>query len=173
MAGRQAVAVDRAQRLGDLLPGVVHARRVALDDGRRAVDVHHQSRQGVAFAVDEAVAGRHGVVRERERAAYVVGHGDAAVPPRLVDRFAFEREHAHGDRAHLVVALGDEFARAGVDLDKGSFGEIGLLLGLDVVDGPRENPRMAAQERLLLAAAQVDLRYHLRIGFFGVRSSCS
>ena len=92
---------------------------------------------------------------------------------RRVDGLPLEREHAHGDRAHLVVALGDELARTGVDLDEGPFGEIGLLLGLDVVDGPRENPRVAAQERLLLAAAQVDLRYHLRIGFFGVRSSCS
>ena len=142
--GREPAAVDRAQRFGDLLPGVVHAYRVALYDGRRAVDVHHQPRQGIPFAVDEAVAGRRGVVRERERAAHVVGHGDAAVPPRLVDGLPLEREHAHGDRAHLVVALGDEFARTGVDLDEGPFGEIGLLLGLDVVDGPRENPRVAA-----------------------------
>ena len=47
------------------------------------------------------------------------------------------------------------------------------FLGFDVVDGPGENPRVTAQERFLLAAAQVDLRYHLRIVFFGVRSSRS
>ena len=171
--GREACAVDRAQRLGDLHPRVVHARRVALDDGDRAVDVDDEARQRVALAVDQAITGRRGVVREVERAAHVVGDGDPEVPPRLVDLLALEREHAHGDRPHLVVAQGHEFALPGVDLDERPFGEIGLLLGFDVINGARENPRVAAQKRFLLAFAQVNLRYHLRIGFFGVRSSCS
>ena len=171
--GCETLAVDFAERLGDLHPRAVHPHRMTLYDGRRAVDVDHQPRQRVALAVDQAITGRRGVVREVERAAHVVGDGDPEVPPRLVDLLALEREHAHGDRPHLVVAQGHEFALSGVDLDERPFGEIGLLLGFDVIDGARENPRVAAQKRFLLAFAQVNLRYHLRIGFFGVRSSCS
>ena len=171
--GRDAVAVDRADRLGDLLPAAVHTHRMTLDDGRRAVDVRHQPRQRVPLAVDQPVARRLRAVGQRERAAHVVGHGHAAVPPRLVNLFAFEGEDPDGDRADLVVSQGDELSRAVVDLDQGALGDLGLLLGLDVVDGTREDPRVAAQERLLLAPAQVNLRYHWRSGFFGVRSSRS
>ena len=146
---------------------------MALDDSRGAVDVHHQPRKRIPLAVDEAVAGRRGIVGERERAPHVEGHAETAVPPRLVDLLAFEREDAHGDRTDLVVSPGDEGALVVEDLDQRPFGDFGLLLGLDVVDGSGEDPRMTAQERLLLAPPQVDLRYHLRIVFFGVRSSRS
>ena len=172
--GRNAVAVGGADGFGDFAPCAVHAHRMALDHGRGAVDVDHEPRQRVAFAVDQAVAGGPGVVREAQRAAHVVGDGHAAVPPSLVDRLALERQHAHGDRADLVVALGDEVARTGEDLDQSALGDLGFLLGLDAVDGARKDPGMAPGERLLLALAQVDLRYHERnFLIFGVRSSFS
>ena len=158
--GRDAVAVGSQDRPRNILAGKVHADGVALDDGHRAVDVHHEPRQPVAFAVDEAVAVRVGVVRESERAPYVVGHGDAPVPPGLVDRFLVECKHAHGDRADLIVSQGDEIARAGIYFDQGTFRDFRFVFGLDVVDGARENPRVAAHERFFLAFAQVYLGCH-------------
>ena len=172
--GRDFVAVSRPYRLGDLHAGVVHADRVALDHGRRAVDVHDQSRQGVALAVHQPVAVRVGIVRKSQRAANVVRHGDAAVPPLLIDRLPAERQHAHGDRTDLVVSLRDEFARTGVYFDQSAFGDFRFVFGLDVVDGPRKNPRVAAHKRLFLAFAQVDLRCHALGRFIlGVCSSLS
>ena len=47
-------------------------------------------RQGVALAVHQPVAVRVGIVRKSQRAANVVRHGDAAVPPLLIDRFPAE-----------------------------------------------------------------------------------
>ncbi len=158
--GRDAVAVGGQDRPRDVLAGEVHADGVALDDGHRAVDIHDQSREPVAFAVDEAVTVRVGVVREPERAPHVVGHGDAPVPPVLVDRFLVECKHTHGDRADLVVSQGDEIARAGIYFDQGAFRDFRFVFGLDVVDGARENPRVAAHERFFLAFAQVYLRCH-------------
>ncbi len=168
--GCDAVAVCCADRFGDFTARKVHAYRVALHHGRRAVDVDHQPRQRIALAVNQPVARRRRVVGQSQRAAHAVGAGYAAVPPRLVDGLALEREYAHRDGAYLVVALGDEFARAGVDFDQRPFGEF-LLFGLDVVDGARENPGVTAGQRFFLAFAQVYLRYH-GCGFlsFGVRS---
>ena len=156
----EPVAQYRVQGGGDVETGAVHARRVALHHGRAAVEVDDEPRQRVALAVHEPEAGGVAVVREAERAPHVPCGGDAALPPSRLYGLVAEGQHTHGDRADLIVPAGDEVARVGVDVDHGTFADLRFVLGGDVVDGPREDPRMAAQERLFLTFAQVYLRCH-------------
>ena len=119
---------------------------MALHDGGRGVDIDHKTRQRVALAVDEAVAGRICAIRKAQRATHVVGYGNAVIPPRLVNLLLFEGEYTHGNRADLVVTLGDKLPATGIDLDQRAFAYLLLFFGFDMVDGTRENPGVTAQE---------------------------
>ena len=54
----------------------------------------------------------------------------------------------------------------GIDIDEGTFGDF-VSVVTDGFDRARENPGMAAQQRLFLAASEVYLRDHFFV-FFGL-----
>jgi len=169
--GCETLAVDLAERLGDLHPRAVHPHRMTLYDGRRAVDVDHQSRQRVALAVNEPVAGRRGIVDQTERAPHFAGRADASAPPCGVDRLLREGEHPHGDRSDLVVAACDEIAGGGMDVDDLPLGDrVGGTL--HAADCAREDPWVTAQQRLFFASAQENTGVGRHLSF-GLRVCCS
>ena len=163
--GRDTAAEAGEQGVRDLQPRAVHAYRVALHHGGRAVHIDDQPGKRVALPVHEPVAGGLIAVGQPERAAQGIGCGDAVAPPRRVDLLLPEGEHPHGDGTDLKVAPGQEVARLAEHIDDGSLGDLLLAFGFHIVDGSREDPGMAPQQRLLLTPVQVDLRYH---AFFGV-----
>ena len=121
---------------------------MGLDDGRGAVDVHHEAGEKVTLAVHQPV----GIVvgtGQREGAAQLQGGGEAA--PEEVGRYAVgaEIEDAHGDAPYLEVAHADEAAVGGVHRHG-----LTLLepLGKGFGNSSGEYPRVKTVERFLFAA---------------------
>ncbi len=130
---------------------------MTLHHGRRTVYVDHQPGQRIALAVHQTVAVGRRIIRQRQRAPHVVSHGQAVAPPSPVDLLAFERQHAHRDRAYLVMSAGNEIARFGIHVDHIALG-YPLVAALHALDGAREDPRVATQERLLLSPPKIYSR---------------
>ena len=124
---------------------------MALHNSRRAVDIDHQAGQRITLAVHQSVAGSLLILSQVERSTHVVSSRNALVPPRLVDLDLLEGEHSYCDRTDLVVATRDEIAIFGMNIDDLALGYM-VALRTDIFDCAREDPRVAAQERLLLAS---------------------
>ena len=130
----------------------LHYRRIA-------VNIHHQARQSVAFAVYETVTiglrsadQSHGPPH-RQRGAQLLQ------PPPLVDLLPDEGKHPYRNGTDLVMASGQELALPRTHVHHIALGR----LALHPVDSPRKDPRMFAAERLLLAAFQ---EYSRHLGSF-------
>ena len=107
---------------------------------RAAVDVDDESRQAVAFAVNEAVDVVVFPMGEPERLAKLEGLGEPLQPKMFVDGLVAECEHSHSNGAYLAVAVAEEVAAVGHDAYQVALGGMAVA----ALDGSREYPRVEA-----------------------------
>ena len=113
---------------------------MGLHDRRGTVDVHYQSGQEVAFAVDKPERGIVGA-DEFERVAELPSLAETFAVEIGIDRAILEGKDADGDAPYLGVPDAEELVLRGID---GRFVAFFYAFAVDVfnmMDGTGEDPR--------------------------------
>lgn len=139
----------------------VHAYGVELGDGHSGVDVDDQSRQVVAFAVNETVNVVVRVSDKPDSPAQGVGLGNPFFPERAVDFFFFKGEDAYGYGADLIVPGGHVLILRVIDFYKVAF----LYVAFDAGYRPGEYPGVVAKKGTVFSRFEC---YFVHVRFFSV-----
>ena len=150
---RQSITQGQLEGLDEGGEGLVHARRVALDDQHSAVQIGDEARHAVSFGVNDTAGVLVLVANEIECLPYFHRLGDFVLPPRIVWQLFVERQHAHGDAGVGGVMSPSE---------DGSFVCANLhpiprlWIAFDSFDAATEHPRMLASDALVSLGFQRD-----------------
>ena len=134
------------ESVGNQVAREVHTWRVGLHHSRRAVNVDHQARQEIAFAMHQAESIVVGAAQP-ESLTHLVCLCKALHKKCGVDFCVVESENTHGDAANLIVSVADEVALVVVNSHQVTFFYV-----VHASNCPRENPGVKSLERFLFTS---------------------